>query len=117
MLLNMLRLEEADPSMMVKQSFLQAGQRATWHATSHTTCNVACNISVHATIRRRPQLAMVCAAGSWLVRLHVLLRGAPCAVGILQYQRLRSRPKLEAKIAELIAEKEGIVLKDERVPT
>ena len=181
MLLNMLRLEEADPSMMVKQSFLQAGQHATWHATSHTTCNVACNIAhnmqcglqhtrilfvhdkscpvlggaprpsewrmlwpvqsastrssvsqptwyprrhglssraVHAAIgagRSRPWCARPVSVGS--AALCCCVRGAPVrgAVGILQYQRLRSRPKLEAKIAELAAEKEGIVLKDERV--
>jgi hypothetical protein len=67
---------------------------------------------------------MVCAAGlGWFgcIVLCCCVRGAPVrgAVGIpyvLQYQRLRSRPKLEAKIAELAAEKEGIVLKDERVP-
>ena len=183
MLLNMLRLEEADPSMMVKQSFLQAGQHATWHATSHTTRNVACNIAhnmqcglQHTRICSYTTSPVLCSAalpahlngvccglcnlparaavypsrhgipgGTGSARVQCTRLSVPAAVGhgvrgrsrlvrlhcavacvvhrcavrwacVLQYQRLRSRPKLEAKIAELAAEKEGIVLKDERVP-
>jgi hypothetical protein len=52
--------------MMVKQSFLQAGQHATWHATSHTTCNVACNIAhnMQRGLQHRTQHA------TWLATSH-----------------------------------------------
>jgi hypothetical protein len=75
MLLNMLRLEEADPSMMVKQSFLQAGQHATWHATSHTTRNVACNIAhnMQRGLQHRTQHAMWLATYTHFVRTRQVL--------------------------------------------